>query len=398
MDAPDAAPLSVSVRTDRLPADVPLSVSVWTDRLPADAALSVSLWTDRLPDAAPLSVSVWTDRLPADAALSLTLPAAAARLTLRQLLLCRLFPPDAAGRAPVTARLNRRANPDLPAIYSALLTVAEQWRSGLCRLALYTGRGWGRPAHPDDPVAAHLRPPPLRQPSPGPNNAGLILTVRPNYRPLDWAVTQGYAADRELLLDWLQSCALLYFVDKHGCAPPSPADLAPSDPCRPVIAGLYRRRCLRSVAGGPSEIAPAGRRLIGALLSETEALIDNFDIFKDARWDADASAADFDSGHGADLRVAAMLAEGIDPVRAVFLLRLYDGTLDPYTGCWQRLVGDPACFDRLLEPVLNRVAPPPPDATLAAIIEDGYALLDARAAAAADCRAQDEILRRLRRQ
>ena len=398
MDAPDAAPRSVSVRTDRLPADAPRSVSVWTDRLPAAAPLSVPIWTDRLPADAPLSVSVWTDRLPADAVLSLTLPAAAARLTLRQLLLCRLFPPAAAGRAIVTAQLNRRANPDLPAIYSALLTVAEQWRSGLSRLALYTGPGWGRPAHPDDPVAAHLRPPSLRQPSADRSSGSLILTVRPDYRPLDWAVAQGYAADREQLLDWLQSCALLYFVDKHGCAPPSPADLPPSDPCHPVIAGLYRRRCLRSAAGGPPEIAPAGRRLIGALLSETEALIDNFDIFKDARWDADASAADFDSGQGADLRVAAMLAEGIDPVRAVFLLRLYDGTLDPYAGCWRQLVGDPACFDRLLEPVLNRVAPPPPDSTLAAIIEDGYALLDARAAAAADCRAQDEILRRLRPQ
>ena len=358
--------------------------------VPSDAA--------RRPPSA-LSVSVWTDGLPPDAALCVTLPAAAGRLTLRQLLLCRLFPSDAGGQAALTARLDRRANPDLPAIYALLLTPAEQWRSGLCRLALYTGRGWGRPAHPDDPVAAHRQPPALCPPAlcqpAGRQPASLVLTIRPDYRPLDWAVAQGYAADRKQLLDWLQSCALLYFVDKHGCAAPPPDDLPPSDPCRPVIAGLHRRGCLRFVDGGAAEITPAGRRLIGALLTETEGLIDRFDIFKDARWDADAATADFDSGQGADLRVAAMLAEGVDPIRAVFLLRLYDGTLDPYAHCWQQLVGDAACFDRLLEPVLNRVAPPPPDATLTAIIEDGYALLEARDAAAAARRAGEAIVRRL---
>ena len=344
-------------------------------------------------DTAGLSVSVGTDGLPADTALSVTLPAAAGGLTLRQLLLGRLFPSDAGGQAEVTARLDRRANPDLPAVYSLLLTVAEQWRAGLCRLALYTGRGWGRPAHADDPVAAHRQPTSLCRRYGGRADADLALTVRPDYRPLDWAVAQGYAADRAELLDWMQSCALLYFVDKHGCA--LPADLAPSDPCRPVIAGLYRRRCLHPADDGRAEVAPAGRRLIGALLAETEALIDRFDIFKDARWDEDEQAAEFDSGQGADLRVAALLAEGLDPVRAVFLLRLYDGTLDPYADQWPLLVGDPASFDRLLEPVVNRVAPPPPEATLAAIMEDGYALLEARAEAAAECRARDEIVRRL---
>ena len=346
-------------------------------------------------DDAGLSVSVWTDQLPPDTALHVNMPAGHSRLTLRQLL-CRLFPPDADGQAEVEVLLDRRANPDLPACYAVLLTLAQQWRAGLCRLSLATGRNWGRPAHPDDPVGAHLRPTPLCRRVGGRGDADLMLTMLPAYRPLDWAVARGYAVNRHELLDWMQSCALLYFVDKHGCAVPTASDLSASDPCRPVVSGLNRRRCLRPAADGDgAEVAPAGRQLIGSLLAETEALIDSFDLFKDARWNQDEQAAEFDTGRGADLRVEAIMAEGLDPVRAVFLLRLYDGTLDPYADQWQRLVGDPGCFDRLLEPVVNRAMPPPPDAVLTAIMEDGFALLEARAEAAADCLAQAEIQRRL---
>ena len=346
-------------------------------------------------DGAGLAVSVWTNRLPEDTALQVDLPGEARRLTLRRLL-DRLFPPDADDRADTIARLDRRANPDLPACYAELLTLTEQWRAGLCRLFLTSGRGWGRPAHLDDPVSAHLQSPRLCRRIGVWDDAELTLTILPDYRPIDWAVAQGYAASRDHLLDWMQSCALLYFVDKHGCAAPLPADLSESDPCRPVISGLYRRRCLRPGGDGAgSEVAPAGREMIRSLLAETEWLIDSFDLFKDARWNENTQESEFDSGRGADLRVEAIIAEGLDPVRAVFLLRLYDGTLDPYADQWKRLVSDPACFDRLLEPVVNRALPPPPDAVLAAIMEDGYSLLEARSEAVAESQAQSKIRRRL---
>jgi hypothetical protein len=135
--------------------------------------------------------------------------------------------------------------------------------------------------------------------------------------------------------------------------------------------------------------------MIRALLAETEALIDSFGLFKDARWNEDRQEAEFDSRRRADLRVEAIIAEGLDPVRAVFLLRLYDGTLDPYADQWKRLVSDAACFDRILEPVVNRALPPPPDEVLAAIMEEGYSLLEDRAEAAADRLAQSRIRRRL---
>ena len=347
-----------------------------------------------VPDALGLTVSAWTDQLPADTTLCVELPGETRRLTLRQLL-GRLFPEDAGAQTEVRARLDRKANPDLPACYDVLHALVEQWRSGLCRLFIATGRGWGRPAHPDDRVSAHLQPPPLCH-RVGDDGADLTITMLPAYRPLEWAITQGYAGDRQQLLDWMQSCALLYFVDKHGCAVPPPADPSLSEPCRPVVSGLYRRRCLRLAADGNiSEVAATGRRLIGALLQETEALIDGFDLFKDARWNEDERAAEFDTGRGADLRVEAIIAEGLDPVRSVFLLRLYDGSLDPFADQWQRLVGDPAFFDSLLEPVVNRAVPTPPPEILTAIMEDGYALLETRAEAAAASVAQAEIQRRL---
>ena len=80
----------------------------------------------------------------------------------------------------------------------------------------------------------------------------------------------------------------------------------------------------------PLVITPAGRRFIGALLSETEACIDRFDVFKDVLWDSDTGSAEFDTGYGEDLRVQIFIAEGLDPARTVFLLRLYDGTLDEF--------------------------------------------------------------------
>ena len=87
-------------------------------------------------------MSVWTDRFPRDTFLDVFLADDALCLTLR-LLLDRLFPQDAAGRAEVLARLDSVGNPDLPACYAELVELVGQWRAGLCKLSFYTGRGWG---------------------------------------------------------------------------------------------------------------------------------------------------------------------------------------------------------------------------------------------------------------
>ena len=101
---------------------------------------------------------------------------------------------------------------------------------------------------------------------------------------------------------------------------------------------------------------------------------------------------EFDTGRGEDLRVETFLAEGIDPVRAVFLLRLYDGSMDHRQGDWQDAIEDDAFFEGLLEPVVNRDGASPSEMEL--VIESGLSLLEERQEQARREEAEREILRR----
>ena len=196
-------------------------------------------------------------------------------------------------------------------------------------------------------------------------------------------------------MGWLRQCALLYFLDKHDCYLPSLEELAGSGVLHTVAQGLVADECLYySEQRGRMEIGPEGRRFIGRLLAETEDCIDRYDLFRDVAWDEDTEAWDFDSGYGDDLRVEVYIAEGLDPVRAVFLLRLYDGSLDRFAAVWPDLLGDANFFNHALEPVVNR------DLALLgaihAIIEDGYACLELRASVTAQARAREQTAARLR--
>ncbi len=335
--------------------------------------------------------------MPEDAAFAVTVPAGYARLSLAQLLEA-MFPADEVDRLAVEETLDVAGNPDLPDIYDCFLPVFDQLREGLCRLKLTAGAG--RPAELSDLVASHLPATPAASAgasatcAPAPE-IGLELAIEPEYKPLDYAIAQGYAESWDELLAWLQWCTLLYFLDKHGYPLPALAEMSEGSVLRPIVSGLFDRRFLRpSVDTGCPEIAEEGRKFIGALLSETETCIDRFDIFKDALWDEDADAAEFDTGYGEDLRVQTFIAEGMNPVRTVFLLRLYDGSLDEFAPTWQALIGDPNFFDRLLEPVVNRCQVP--EGLLQNIIEDGYAYLEARAEFVREERFQAQVAKRLR--
>ncbi len=89
------------------------------------------------------------------------------------------------------------------------------------------------------------------------------------------------------------------------------------------------------------------------MLTETESYIDLYDHFKDTEFDLDLDTTEFDTGRGVDLRVQVFLAEGLEPIRTVFLLRLYDGTLDDFVSTWECLIDDESFFDGILEPVVN---------------------------------------------
>lgn len=330
-----------------------------------------------------LDLSVSLAGLPADAGLQIMLPADYARLSIGQLL-DAIFPPDELARAAVADELDTAANPDLPDIYDCFLPVLDQYRAGLCQLRVRVG---GLAAELSDPVARY------RQTVPD-GGATLELTIAPEYRALDYAVAEGYASSQEELLAWLRECTLLYFLDKHEYQLPARAEGDPTTALGAVVERLCRQGLLNlAEESGFYEISPKGRRFIGRLLMETEGYIDRFDVFKDTLWDEDGGV-EFDSGHGEDLRAQLFIAEGLDPARTVFLLRLYDGTLDEFAADWMELMGDADFFQRLLEPVVNREQAP--EEWLPAILEAGYADAEAQGAAERERRAQERIARQVR--
>ena len=358
-------------------------------------------------DGTGLSLSVSLAGLPQDADLQLTLPgdyADYARVSLGQILET-VFPVDEAGRQAVEDKLDVGENPDLPDIYDCFLPVIDQYRRGLCSLKLTTGLDGaaGGPAELSDLVSRHWQPATAGS-GDNPPCSRLALTIEPEYCALDYAVAQGYWENSAELLAWLQAHTLLYFLDKHEYRLPAPVDAGQGVALSDTVENLCHRNLLHAAEDTGVEdtgaedteayrITPAGRQFIGALLAETESYIDRFDEFKDVFWDEETGAAEFATGYGDDLRVPVFIAEGLDPVRTVFLLRLYDGALDRFAATWPELIGDAGFFNRILEPVVNRA--PAPEELLPAIIEDGYAYTEAQAESAREGQVQARIARQV---
>lgn len=333
--------------------------------------------------------------MPPDASLEITLPGDYARLSIGQLL-DSVFPEDEVGRVAVEEMLDLVENPDLPDIYDCFLPVLDHYRSGLCQLNL--ADGVGRPVRLSDIASDLLQPVPAASTtlvSAKPSHLGIELTVEPEYRPLAYAVFQGYAGSEDELLAWLQSCTLLYFLDKHEYRLPLLTEVSGSSPLRPIAQSLFDREFLAPCGdNGFAQITGQGRRFIGALLSETGSCIDRFDVFKDVLWEEDGESPEFDTGSGLDLRVQVFIAEGLDPVRTVFLLRLYDGTFDEFASTWPERIGDIEFFNMILEPVVNRLEVP--EEMIQEIIEGGHACLEERAESARKERIEAQIAQRVR--
>ena len=308
-----------------------------------------------------------------------------------------MFPDDEQGRSLAEARLDLMENPDLPEIYSVLLDAFSQWRLGHCSLKL-SGPA-GAQMELSDPVARHLKPSEdiSEKGSSSPTLAGptLAMTVEQEYRALDYSVERGWWEDKEKLLEWLQSLTLLYYLDKHEY--PLPASATPEvDQHLASIAAVLATRGIiaESPEPGVYYITAAGRRTIGRLLAETESYIDRFDVFKDVACDRDAGVVEFETGRGEDFRVQVFLAEGLDPLRVVFLLRLYDGAIDELLLTRGQLLLDTQFFEEILEPVVNHCQVD--ESLMGWVIESGYAYQEERKDAIREQRSHTEILERLR--
>ena len=317
-----------------------------------------------------LTVKMTMAGLPEDACLEMDFPEETAALHIGNLLDI-IFPVEEESQLAVQDSFDLDENPDLPEIYDYFLRVVKQFRGGLCTLHLSDSTGAYLAI--EDLVLAYVSP--ITDKQRGRCNL-LSLMLRPEYQAIEYAIANGYTAGETDLLNWLQTCSAMYFLDKHEHQLPGLKDTGEGSPVSVAIQQLCLKGLVVSYEDSSSfEISPQGRQYIGNLLRETESYIDKYDLFKDVLWDDDTDCALFDTGHGEDVRAAVFCLEGLDPVRTIFLLRLYDGTLDEFADSWTELIGEDEFFSSLLEPVVNRSVMA--DELLEEILDQGLSLLEA---------------------
>ena len=309
-------------------------------------------------------------------------------------LLDRVFPPDEESRGLISDRFDLQANPDLSEIYAVLLAVCEEWRDWRCALAVSAGR---ESAELETPVSQFLQPTEV-PPS-------LSLRLEQEYRAVEYAARQGFWDSRDELLGWMRSLVTLYFLDKHEAVLEAPPPLS-SGPALAkalqdleaggIVAAQPRGDCEDAEVKGNEDniyaITPEGRRFIAGLLAETESYIDQYDHYQDTLADLKGELVEFGTGRGVDLRVEAFLAEGLDPLRTVFLLRLYDGTLDSRLRDWMQAIETGELFEGLLEPVVNRHSLGADE--IMEVMEQGHAWLEEQREQARREQEDRELLRR----
>ena len=396
-----------------------------------------------MPDEGPFTLQAYLAGMAPDDLIRLEMPSEYRRLSLSDLL-DRAFPESPEERREIAAQFdprtsNYRANPDLPEIYNVFLAACEEWRDWRCALratsadgadvdlsapvsSLVTaGPGDSAPSaeessvHPESTLAVHPEPVEGRTDC-------LFLRLEQQYRALEYAVRHGFWPDRWALLDWMRSLTALYFLDKHEFTLHPGSLPEPAFALRDALASLLSQGLIAATlpentplppgegqgegvptGAAPYAITPLGRRFIAGLLTETESLIDQYDHYKDTVVDPlslpphrggiqGGASAEFNTGRGADLRVEAFLAEGLNPVRAVFLLRLYDGAFDHRLRDWQDAIEGEEFYEGILEPVVNRDGATPEAMEL--VIESGLSWLEERQEQARREEAEREIMRR----
>ena len=316
------------------------------------------------------------------------LPPRMSQLTVRALL-DEVFSEDEAAQTEFLSALDVRANPDLPEMYEELLDIFDEWRHGDCTLRVFASDG--PELRLEDRVAEHLS---VRRTG-GETVAGdpaLHLVIYQTYDVLGRFAEWG-GADGELL-KWLQRHTLLYFMDRHGFRPPvAPLD-EPDLGLAPIAQDLVSRDLIAaSEESGVYEFTEEGARFIEQMIEEAESYIDRYDLFSDVLVDLDSEEMEFGTGCGEDLRVQVYESEGVDPVRAVFLLRLYDSTLDIYLETWREEVHREEFFNEALRPVLDSARVE--DDLVGLVIESGYAHVEEIAEEAAERAFRDDARRRI---
>ncbi len=295
-----------------------------------------------------LRVSLTLGAMPLEDAFWIDLPLSAADMSLASLI-DRLCPASDADADAVRAELDIRSNPDLPEMYEVLLGLIDHWRAGTSRITFRTPAGVE--ANPSLPASCWLVPESAEAP---PSAVDRSLNLSLDHRFDALAAYEIDGGEREGFVGWMRALMLIYFMDKHGFVLP----LYASDDLYAALlhpaARLQDRGFLEPSPGGNMlDISDDGRAFIAEMMGEAEAYIGAFDAFGDVVPPQGERPVGFATGRGIDLRVQVFDAEGIDAYRAVFLLRLYDGSLDDFKSDWRKCIMDDEFLNWVIEPAVD---------------------------------------------
>ncbi len=277
-------------------------------------------------------------------------------------LITATFPPDPGRQREVRRLLDARANPDLPDMFDALVELFSHWGERRCDLRFYVNHGAELTL--DGRVGGWLAE------RNGPGLLDLVIEQLPT--PLEYAVHRGYADDAGAALRWLEETAVLFFLWRRSGAGSLCVDEDAS-----LAQVLHRLDDLDyvSIREGAAEVSPCGEQHLAQLIAEAESYVERYDLFSDVLPGAAPGSHRFGTGRGVDLRVPVYEAEGIDPLRAVFLLRMYDSSLEEVAGSdWKRAATDSEFFRDILTPVTDYEDVD--GEALDAAIEDGFMMME----------------------
>ena len=295
-------------------------------------------------------------------------------------------------QAKVRSWLDVQENPDLPDMYTELLEIFAEWRNGKCTLHFFANQG------PEikltDRLDDHLSL--MQSPVHRIEESPLFdLVIEQKLDVLDYLANAGYFKDKQTMMEFMQTNMLMYFLDKHGYKL-SVSPIAETDKdLLPIAKKLQSAKLITtSDLQETYAITEEGRQAISRTIAETESYIDQYDVFKDVFYDAESGALEFETGRGKDLRVQMYEHEDLDPVRIVFLLRLYDSTFDEVQATWRDSIHSEQFFGELLSPVMN--AERMEEEMIEPVLEAGYNYSEERFDADREVESQDDLLRRLK--
>ena len=302
-----------------------------------------------------------------------------------------VFPRNKRQQTKFRSTLDVKENPDLPDMYTALLEIFADWRDSKCSLHFFANQG------PEikltDRVDDHLSL--MQSPEHRIAETALFdLVIDQNLDVLDYLTTAGYIKNKQTTIEFMQANMLMYFLERHNyklsVAPVEDIDKQ----LTPIARNLQSVNLIKpSDLEAVYEISEEGRQAIGRTIAETESYIDQYDVFKDVLHDSGSGALEFNTGRGQDLRVQIYEYEDRDPVRIVYLLRLYDGTFDEILATWRESIHSDQFFGEVLSPITNGVRID--EDMIELVIEAGYNFAEVRFDQATETRSQEELLRRI---